>query len=404
MLCNLTKRLDFNKSYILKNSFWWFTGKAGEIFISFAVLFAFASWLPKEEYGIYQFVIAAFTLFNIFTLPGINLVLIRSIAQKKEGSFEVAVKEKIKWGLIGSLFSFGTATFYFLKGNILLGTAFLIVGAFLPFEETFRVFISFWNGKKNFDLQAKYNIFSAGLSAIFLILIIYLTNNILIIIATFFISHTIFDWIFYKKTKKQTSNNDKDPDMVSFGKHLTLINAIEIAANQLDKIIIWKFLGALQVAVYVFAQLPIQRLKAALPITALALPKLSENKINKERKYKIISNSLWMFLATIPLAIILALMAPLLYKFLFSQYVESIIYFQVLCVTIALSPFLLLNSVLIAEIKKRELYIINIGIPLLKIFLFFVLIAQFEIWGVIITVLITEFLKGLLLLYFFLKI
>lgn len=391
-------------AYVAKGSFWWVFGKASVFFIGFVTMIAFANWLPKEDYGTYQFVITGLALFAIFALPGLDTALIKSIVQKKEGTLHLAVKEKIKWGTIGAFLPLGLVSWYFLQGNNLLAAAFLVGAIFIPFWKTFPIFVAFWNGRKRFDLQTKYQVISVGLGTLFLIPAIYLTNNVLIIVAVFLASHTFFDWMFYCKTKNQTINNEQDQKAISFGKNLTLITALQTAAEYLDKIIIWKFLGAIPVAIYSFAQLPIQKAREALPITPLALPKLGENKIDEKRKKGVISKFLRLFVFTIPAAAVLILIAPFLYRLIFPQYMDSVVYFQALSVIIALSPFLLLNAALIAEMKKKALYVINTGAPLLKIILFFALIPYFGIWGIVAAILIAELLRGLLSLYFFLKI
>ena len=389
--------------YVVSGSFWWILGKIGILFIGFVAMVAFANWLPKKSYGTYQFVIAGLVLLSIFTLAELNTALVKSIAQKKEGTLQLAVRKKMKWGLVGSFLSLGLAAWYFLQENDLLATAFLLGALFIPFKETFRIFIHFWLGRKKFDLQAKYDLISTTLNAALLIPTIYLTNNVLIIIAVFLASHTFFNWLFYRRTLKQIINNEEDKSAISFGKNLTLINALQTAAEYIDKIIIWKFLGAIPVAIYSFAQLPIQKVRDMLPIVPLALPKLGENKIDENRKNGVISKFLRLFGFTIPAAVILALVAPLLYRLFFPQYLESAMYFQALSGIIAISPFLLLTAALTAETKKKALYVTNTGAPFLKIILFFVLIPHFGIWGIVAAILIAELLRDLLALYFFLR-
>ena len=391
-------------TYITKGGFWWVTGKVGLFLISLVTMVAFARWLDPINYGTYQFVLAGLTLLAIFTLPGINTALIKSIAQKKEGTLQLAIKERASWGTIGTIFSLGLAAWYFMQGNNILAVAFFLGGLLIPFRTTFTVFAAFWNGKKRFDMRAKYEVISAGLSAALVIPAIYLTDNILIIIAIFLASHTFFDWVFYHKTVKQLINHEKDYQAISFGKHLTLTTTLETIAGHLDKIIIWNFLGAVPVAIYSFAILPIQRIQEVLPITYLALPKLGENTIDEQRKKGIISKFLRMFLVSVPTATVSILIGPFLYKFIFPQYLESIVYFQALSLLIALSPFLLLGASLVAEIKKEALYIISTSVPLLKIILFLTLIPYFGLWAIVAAILVAELLRGILTLYFFLKI
>ncbi len=390
--------------YVVGGSFWWIFGKVGLSIISFVTLIAFANWLPKESYGTYQFVIASLALFAIFTLPGINTALIKSIVQKKEGTLQLALKKKIKWGVIGAFLSLGLAGWYFLQGNNLLAGAFLLGAIFVPLREAFNIFSAFWNGRKRFDLQTKYSIISAGLSTLILIPVIYITNNVLVIIVVFLVSHTFFDWLLYTKTLKQIANSEKDENAISFGKNLTLMNALQTAAEYIDKVIIWNFLGAVPVAIYAFAQLPIQKVRDMLPIVPLALPKLGENKIDEKRKRRVFSKFLKLFVISVPAAAVLVLIAPFLYRFIFPQYLESIVYFQALSLLITLSPFLLLSASLVAEMKKKALYAMNTGAPFLKIILFLALIPYLGIWGIVIAILIAEVLRGFSALYFFLKI
>jgi O-antigen/teichoic acid export membrane protein len=390
--------------YVVKGGFWWIFSKISSSFISFIIMIAFAHWLPKETYGTYQFVISVLVILTIFTLPGLNMSLIKSIGQKREGTLRTTVKEKIKWGLLGSLIALALTCWYFLKGNNLLAALFLIVALFTPFKETFRIFVNFWSGRKRFDVQAKYDIASASLSAIFLIPTIYLTNDVLIITAVFLTGQTLFNWLFYFITERQTSNDTPDPEAITFGKHLTLTQAVIIFSNYIDKIIIWKFLGAAPVAVYSFAQLPIEKIVGAIPITPLALSKLGEHKIDKKKKKAILSKFLKLFAISVPTTAILVLVAPFLYKLFFPQYVESIIYFQVLSGLIALSPCLLLTATLINRMEKKALYFVNAGVSSVKIILFLIFIPSFGVWGIIAAILIAEILKTLSALYFFLKI
>ena len=391
--------------YVARGGFWLVLAKIGASLIVFITMMFFARFLEKDDYGIFQFVISGLALLTIFSLPGIDLALIKSIARKKEGTLSLALKEKMKWGLIGSLIALVVAGYYyFLEENNIVAVGFLLAALFVPFKQSFHVFVHFWNGRKRFDVKTKYAVASAGLAALFLIPTIILTDNVLIIIAVFFASHTFFDWIFYKKTLKQVINQEKDHRAISFGKNLTLMNALQTAAIYLDRIIIFHLYGAVPVAIYSFAKQPIDKIRDALPIVPLSLPKLGEKAIDQQRKKSVIAKFLKLFIITIPAAALLALIAEPVYKILLSPYVDSVPYFQVLSITVAISPFLLLIAALTAEMKKKALYFVNTGAPVLKIVLFLTLIPHFGLWGIVAAILIAEVIRGFLALYFFLKI
>ncbi|TSC75486.1 MAG: polysaccharide biosynthesis protein [Parcubacteria group bacterium Gr01-1014_30] len=378
-------------------------GKIALLLISFVLMVGFANLLPRETYGKYQYLIAIISVLSIFTLPGIHTSMVKSIAQGKEGTMSLAMREKLKWGLLGSFFALLLAIWYSLRGNQALGAVFLLGAFFLPLLESFQIYLYFWNGRKRFDVQTKYEVFSAAMVALALLIALYISNDLLIIVSAFLLSHTFVDWLLYRKTLKHVANDEQDQRAISFGKHLTVMGVLSVAATHIDKLLLWKFLGAAEVAIYAFAQLPIHRIVTAIPITSLALPKLGKQNI-KEKKPDIMKKFYKLFFVFLPLALLLALAAPLIYKILLPQYLESVIYFQALSLMIALAPFSFLNAALIADMRQKDLYVINTASPFLKIALFFALIPFFGIWGVTASLLISQIFISCLTLFYFRKL
>ncbi len=391
--------------YVARGGFWIIIERVALAFVSLATLAAFANWLPVETYGTYQFVLSLTSLAAIASLPGMGAALTRSVAQGYEGSLLVAFRTKLFWSILGSIALLGAAGWYFIKGNFLLAGAFLITAILSPLRLSSLVFTNFWQGKKRFDIQALYQIVSDLGIALTVITTLFLTDNLWIILIAFLGSTAIFYGTALILTSKKTKNNFNDSDMVSFGKNLTVMNAIRTAAEYLDKIIAWKFLGPVQVAVYSFSILPIQKLTGFGFIQRLALPRLSEGGGNREeQKRSVFRKFLFLLTLTIPIAVLLAFIAPPIYRLLFPQYVESTVYFQTLTIIVALMPFSLLNTTFLAKMKTRVLYIINTLTPLVKIVLFLVLAPLFGIWGIVWTILGAEILRDLMILYYFQRI
>lgn len=390
--------------YATKGSFWIIFGRVGLFLIAFLKMLVFGHWLDQGTYGIYSFIISMAGILAIFTLPGLGTSLIKAIAKKKDGTFPLAVKESIKYSLLGSLASLVAASWYLYNQNIELATAFLIIAIFLPFQGSFGLFATFWIARKDFERQNKYSLIIAIFSALATIPVIILTNNPVWIVLALFIFNSIFNGIFFFKTLKKKENNDIMPEAISFGKNLTIMGAIGHFAAHLDKIILWKFFGPVQLAIYSFALIPIQQIQGIIPISLLALPKIGEKGITTKMKKGLMKKFKKLFLISIPMAVVTFLAAPYFYKIILPQYIESIPYFQAFSFLIILSPFALLGSALIAEMKKREIYIIQITIPVLKILLFLVLIPFWGIWGVIAAIIIAQTIEGFFSLYFFLKI
>lgn len=392
--------------YITKGSFWITGGTAILAIISIITMIAFANLLSVQSYGIYQFVISTAGVLSIFALPSIGTALVQAIASGKTGIFNLVVKSKIKWSLIGSVVILGISGWYFLNDNHILAIAFIIAGLTFPLRHGLVSFENYWHGKKRFDRKALFVVLSAIGAGATTILALFLTDNILIIILAFFVGHIFFDGIFFFYTKlkiKEVDNPVGAKETFFYGFNLTLMQSIETVSSHIDKIIIWKFLGPVQVAIYSFAQLPINKLRGLFPVSTLALPKFSENGV-AWRKNVILYKTAILFAITIPIAVILILLAPFLYQLVFPQYIEAVPYFQVLAITITFLPITLIETGLVAEKAQKYLYIIKISSPTIKIILFLILGFFYGIWGIIFSIIISEIIRGVMLAYFFLKL
>lgn len=390
--------------YATKGSFWIILGKGGMALISLGIMTAFANWLPQEEFGTYQFVLSVASILAIITLPGINTALIRSVAKGKEGSLVTAFRTRIKWGWLGTAGMIIASAWYFMSQNHVLGGAFLVGAIFFNLRNTASLFSNFWHGRKRFDIDAKYRIASSALSAIVLVTTLYLTDNVVYVVGVFFGSHAIFDYIFYLLTKKRIENEKVDNEVVPYGKSLTIMSIATTITNHLDKIILWKFLGPVQVAIYSFAILPIQRLKSMVPISTLALPKLSEKEINGERKEGVLDKFWKLMILMVPITILGIIVAPFAYKLVFPQYMESVIYAQILSLMFLTVPFTLLSTALVAEAREKELYIIRFTAPTVQTLLLFGLVPFFGIAGAVGAVLVGRSIQSGMEYYYFRKI
>jgi O-antigen/teichoic acid export membrane protein len=142
--------------YVAHGSFWWIFGRVFSFLASFLILMAFARFATKEVYGAYQYIISMSAMISLILLPGLDTALIRSVAQKKERTFFLCEKEKLKFGVLAFLVFLAISLWYFIHKNFDLGFSFLFAGIFLPFLSIFSLYLAFWQGRKKFDLQNKY--------------------------------------------------------------------------------------------------------------------------------------------------------------------------------------------------------------------------------------------------------
>jgi O-antigen/teichoic acid export membrane protein len=392
--------------YVVENSFWWILGRVFSFLASFLILMVFARFATKEVYGAYQYIISMAAMIGLILLPGLDTALIRSIAQKKEKTFFLCEKEKLKFGIISFLTFFSISLWYFLNKNFELALSFLFAGIFLPPLAIFSLYLAFWQGRKRFDLQNKYFVFHNLLAALILILFIILKPKITYIIFGYFFAFTFSTFLFWLLTRKRINREtEEDKETISFGKHITLMAIPGSIAGQIDNVILWQFTGPVQVAIYAYALRLVERVSELIPFQALAFPKMSEKNLKEDRvKKSIFDKFLKLFWFSIPFTIFYILFCPIFFKIFFPAYKESIIYSQILALTLIFSPFSFLSTAFLAEAKKMELYILNFAPQILKIVLFFILIPLFGIWGGVYSILISQIFFSALTLYFFQKL
>lgn len=404
LLRQLEKYTKTDMVYLIKGGSWLMLGQIVSTIASFLLAIAFANLLPKETYGTYKYVLSLASILAIPTLSGINISLTRAIAKGYEGSFIPSLKTKIRWGLLGGLASIILAGYYYINGNIDLTISFLIAAIFLPFMDSLSIYNSFFEGKKLFDISTKFTIFIRIISIGAMILVLFLTNNIFFILITYFVSNTLLRFMVLKVTlKKFKLNNREDPKTALYGKHLSLTGAMATVANNIDKILLWYFLGPIQLAIYSFATVPIIHFQKALKTTeSLAFPKLASQK--KEILKKTLISKLLKFSAVLIIPVVLyILLAPYFYKLFFPQYLESIKYSQYFVLILLLFPKRLSGQALTAHAKTRSLYILTTTNIVLKISLLFILLPLYGIWGAITALILQSLLVTPLEFYLFKK-
>jgi len=379
--------------YLIKGGTWLTMEKVISTLCSFLLALAFANLLPKETYGFYKYILSISSLLAIPTLGGIDTAIFQAVSRGYEGSVIKGLKTKIRWGILGGLVSLGLAGYYYLNDNNTLTISFLIIAAFSPLMESFNIYNSFLAGKKLFDTKVKYSTAVHFLSIASLITILFLSKNIFVILLVYFSSYTLFRFIFLVLTlKKSFLNKKEDPQTISYGKHLTFMGVIGTFANCLDKILVFHYLGAIELAIYSFAVIPTEQLKGFLKnIRVLTLPKLSV-RTTKEIKTAIFQKMVRFALFIAVGIAIYIFLAPYFYNIFFPQYNESVFYSQIFSISLITSVAILPITALEAKIAKKQLYQLTIYSPFIQIALLILFIYFYGLWGIILARLINRFI------------
>jgi O-antigen/teichoic acid export membrane protein len=390
--------------YLAKGGFWLTLGQIVSSLSAFLLSLAFANLLPKETYGNYKYILSIVGILTIPTLSGMGTAITQAVARGYEGSLIPALKTKIRWGLLGGLASLILAGYYFYQDNTTLTISFLISAVFLPFMDSFGIYDALLQGKKLFDISTKYFIISQIIAIASLITVLFFTQNLFLIIFTYFASWTLIRFIFLKLTLKNFPlNQNQDTSTISYGKHLSLMGIISTIANYLDRLLIFHYLGAAEVAIYSIAIAPPEQIKSLFKsIGTLALPKFAQRDI-KDIKQNIGDKFLKLFLFGILIIGLYIVIAPFFYKIFFSKYLDSIFLSQLFSVSMLNLTFFPASTVLTTKSKIKEQYIINIASSIFQIIAMIIFIIWFGLIGLVIARILTRFFGSFLSLFLFYK-
>ena len=343
--------------------------------------------MSKEVFGSYNFILSIFILLSILSIPGLNTSVLRSVSKGFDGVFNQAVKLSFFWSLTGiPLFILIGSYFFFFEERI-IGICFFCAAFIFPLYYSFNSWTSVLQGKKQFDVFAKYMIIQTVISTFAVIFALLLSNgNLIIIFVINLLMNAFFNIIFYLKVLKLLDNNADDNLWKSSGYKLSILNFSSVVYDNLDKVMVGLYLGPLELALYVIAVSITIQLKTLSDMTLkIFYPTVFQiEKKDLIKSFKQLISKMTFFYSL--LTIIAILLAPFLITILYSsKYSDSIVYSQLYMITLPLSMILvMLNAFLISSNSENEIIKSSIiGIVLLFL-LYATMIPLFKIYGAII--------------------
>ena len=390
--------------YLARGGFWLTLGQVISSLSAFLLAIAFANFLPKETYGEYKYILSIASILAIPTLTGMGTAVTQAVARGYDGVVMPAMKEKIKWGTLSAVASVGLAGYYWMNGNSTLTFAFLICAVFLPFMDAFELWGPYLNGKRNFKALSKFGYYKKIIYTIFIILVILITKEILLLVAAFFIINTLLNYIILKKSIPSTSTPKGITQILRYGKILSLSNVVSIVAIHIDKIFLFHFFGARELAIYAFALAIPDQIKTVIQnIKPLMLPKFALN-TTEELGSSIKQKSVLFLLVTAVIVVLYVSFSKLIYITFFPEYAESIFYSNLYSLTIISAALLYLPiTALQSQQQGRTILYYSITISSISIIVMYFGVYFFSLLGLIVAKVITTFLGTFVafLIFFF---
>jgi O-antigen/teichoic acid export membrane protein len=222
--------------------------------------------------------------------------------------------------------------------------------------------------------------------SIFVVLALFVTQNILFALFAFLITQTVGHIVYYVLVSAGASLSSKDSvdnskDTIHFGKSLSIAQVFSTLAAEVDKLLIWHFFGSTILAVYAVAlvgQRTIRMLTAF--ITDLALPRFSQRDMQeKENLYAFYKKVVLYIAALVGIYAIYILFVPFFFNLFFPEYESAIFPAIILGALIVIAPVrTLYDQLFIAAKKVKNIYMYRVIEIITYLIVFFTSMALFS--------------------------
>lgn len=372
--------------YLTKNASWLTISQISISAFALLTSIAFAHFIPKDIYGSYRYLLSLFWTLTTFSLTGIPTALARAISKGEDGAYKESVRLSLLWSIPMILISLGLAVYYFAQGNLILFSGSLIIAIFGPLMQPSYLFGSLLEGKRAFRETALAGIVLNFVPMLALIATMFFSQNPLSFLVIYLIANAgtaiLISWFFWKKYRPA---EHKPPEsLFELGAHFSVMNILAGIAGQIDRLLVFHYLGAVELAVYSFAiALPDQVKSMSNNIATIAFPKFASRafrEIQESLLYRIGGFTLLMT----ALAGIYIYFAPLVFQIFFPAYTEAVFYSQIYALALIPLASIFPTTALQAHAANKELYILNIVSSVFQIGILFPAIAYYGLLGAVV--------------------
>jgi O-antigen/teichoic acid export membrane protein len=372
---------------------------------SLILVLLYANYLEPSIFGTFKFLLSLFTVFSAVSLTGLGIAAVREFSRNKENRLPDLYRTNLKWSVVIFIATIICSIYYYIQGNSTLGSGVLIGGLLYPFIQSFLLYESYLIGRQHIRQQSILSICKYAVVTGVLIITVLLSDNAVLIIATYSIAQLISAGSIYYIVSRQYPSSEKiTPETLTYSKHLSGMSILTRIANHADQILLFHFLGAAQLAIYVIALTIPQNLKGTFfGLKNIVMPKLASKELADIKK-TVPHKAVLFFIVLFVVASLYSILSPFLFIYLLPGYIAAIPYTQALAFTIVFTATMPLRQTFLAHARKKELYISQITVPMLKIILGIVLIPLYGIWGAVIALLTTRAYSSLLYIFLFIRL
>jgi O-antigen/teichoic acid export membrane protein len=359
-----------------------------------------AHQLSEEVFGNYRYLVVLASLFSMFSLNSIS----QSITQTAALNYLDYYKHAFKIGLASSLgtvlIACAVSIYYLYNGNELLGFSSLLIAILQPFISNFFNVFALLNGQQRYRESSQFQSLRVVIITIITAASALLTTNVFLLFVSYLTSQFItnFFGFLYFQPKKVSSQIPADlrKKYDTFALHLSLQNLLLNGAQRLDALIIFQLLGGAPLAAYTIAQIIPDQLRSMVKnFSTLLFPKYV-NYTPSQLRSSIPKRSMQLFFVLLLVSFVYILCAPLIIELLLPKYQDSVLYTQIMALSIPASVLYVVQSAIKSEINSKMLYFVHLSNALIKIIIVVICVVLFGLWGAVLAYVISGYIETLI--------
>ena len=294
--------------------------------------------LEKQQVAEYGFIQTVVSICAIFGIQEFQNTISQSVARGFTGTYRRAVPLALKWSLVGTMIIVGFGAWYLWSGKVTLGQGFLIAAALFPVFHALSQWKGVYLGERDFTRFTFAEASNAIVKALLIVAALFaFPGSVLAPVLVFFAVPAAQNLRQTWKCHRRISDHDAvEEGAIAYGLRANRYSAIGIAANNLDRILIFTLLSPPLLAIFMAAEKFAELLQSVVQdLGAVLAPKFSSiDRYSRRLDDKLKPVSFAMGIVIILFAIFaLPSLVVLVYG---PDYRESVLYAQVLVGAVAI--------------------------------------------------------------------
>ena len=387
--------------YLAKGGFWSVSAQIVTTLLVLGFAILVARVLPKDVYGQYKYILATVALLSSFSLTGLGTAVFQSVASGFDGALRQGFIANLRWSAVIFLGAFGLAAYYLSQGNSTLSFGILVGGSLSPFLTSANLAGMFLSAKKDFARSNIYFSIVENLIAIgALAITVLLTHDPLVLATVYFAGNTFATYLLYRRVIRvyRPDPAKTDSSMVTYAKHLSVMGILNGIASNIDQILLFHFVGPVQLAIYNFAVAIPDQTKGPIKTLGTMVQAKFVTRTAEEIK-KRMAHKLWMlFIASTIFVLVYILSAPTIFRFLFPNYTDAVLYSQIYALSLLGLFATPAGSFFAAKKMVREQYAATVLYSTFQIAVLYVGVISWGLMGLIVSRVVIRIFSGILTL------